>query len=306
MILRTSVALALMAVFVGGARGGDARKETREAADKLWSMGLGYFAEGDLEYAKATWFSCLSLDPFHEDCRQGLRGLDRLTGKALPSPAKSSPSGKAERQASVDGGLPAMAPAVVPPATKEVSNPSSVDGSPSAAAPSGKGRTPPSGDGSPSAAAPQDPKAVEAELRGKAAAEERRLGAITHWNAGLSHYQKGELEKATQEWTQCRALDPSNNDCILALAAQRSTPAPVPAPSSADSKRAPAVQAGTPPPALGGSGEAIRHWNAGVRLFQKGDFGGAREEWLKCRQADASNLDCLSGLKRIERAYGGK
>jgi len=50
---------------------------------------------------------------------------------------------------------------------------------------------------------------------------------------------------------------------------------------------------------------AVKHWNAGIIYFQKGDYAKARDEWLLCKQFDAGNADCQTGLQRLDSTYGG-
>ena len=50
---------------------------------------------------------------------------------------------------------------------------------------------------------------------------------------------------------------------------------------------------------------ALKHWNNGIQAFQKSDYAKARDEWLLCKQFDATNTDCASGLQRIVSTYGG-
>ena len=49
---------------------------------------------------------------------------------------------------------------------------------------------------------------------------------------------------------------------------------------------------------------AMKHWNAGIIYFQKGDYAKTRDEWLLCKQLDPRNADCQTGLERIDRTYG--
>ena len=51
--------------------------------------------------------------------------------------------------------------------------------------------------------------------------------------------------------------------------------------------------------------EAIGHWNKGLKHFQSGDYKKAREAWKECVAKDAGNLDCSTGLRRIQTSYGG-
>ncbi len=54
-----------------------------------------------------------------------------------------------------------------------------------------------------------------------------------------------------------------------------------------------------------GKRSAVTHWNNGMIYFSKGDYEKARDEWTLCRQLDPTNVDCDTGLKRIDQQYGG-
>ncbi|MBI4387131.1 MAG: hypothetical protein HY551_07095 [Elusimicrobia bacterium] len=47
--------------------------------------------------------------------------------------------------------------------------------------------------------------------------EENRRSAIQHWNLGIISFQKGDYDKARDEWILCKKLDPSNSDCLAGL-----------------------------------------------------------------------------------------
>lgn len=50
---------------------------------------------------------------------------------------------------------------------------------------------------------------------------------------------------------------------------------------------------------------AQQHWNSGIIYFQAGKYDEARDEWLLCKQFDATNADCATGLARLDSTYGG-
>ncbi len=50
---------------------------------------------------------------------------------------------------------------------------------------------------------------------------------------------------------------------------------------------------------------AIKHWNEGIKYFQKNEPAKARDEWLLCKKFDPSNSECIEGLKRLDSTYGG-
>ena len=49
---------------------------------------------------------------------------------------------------------------------------------------------------------------------------------------------------------------------------------------------------------------AIKHWNDGIRYFQKNEPDKAREEWQACKRVDPTNSECVEGLKRLDSTYG--
>ncbi|MBI4422785.1 MAG: tetratricopeptide repeat protein [Elusimicrobia bacterium] len=68
------------------------------------------------------------------------------------------------------------------------------------------------------AAAKSAPKGPSGPLGSPAAASENdKRQAVQYWNSGIIFYQKGDYEKAREEWQRCKQLDPSNSDCITGL-----------------------------------------------------------------------------------------
>lgn len=47
--------------------------------------------------------------------------------------------------------------------------------------------------------------------------ENDKREAVRYWNSGIIFYQRGDYEKARDEWNRCRALDSSNSDCATGL-----------------------------------------------------------------------------------------
>ena len=76
--------------------------------------------------------------------------------------------------------------------------------------------------------------------------------------------------------------------------------------SKADTPKVnPTNMAGVPAaPSENDKREAVKHWNAGIIFYQKGDYEKARDEWQICKQMDPSNSDCVTGLQRIDQSYG--
>jgi len=65
-----------------------------------------------------------------------------------------------------------------------------------------------------------------------------------------------------------------------------------------------APKAPAPKPADKSKRSAQRHWNNGIIYFQAGKYDKARDEWLLCKQLEPSNLDCQTGLQRLDSTYG--
>ncbi|PCI40544.1 MAG: hypothetical protein COB53_00700 [Elusimicrobia bacterium] len=151
-----------------------------------------------------------------------------------------------------------------------------------------------------SAKAPPPPNPADIK-RAEAAAAKIPRGpqerAVKHWNAGIRFFQEGLYPQALAEWRLCKAHDKMNQDCQtgidrvegrLALPKQPK-PAPKTRPKGPKEAR---------------SQRAFRHWNAGIRYYQKGELEKARKEWTLCRKNDPTNMDCHTGLLRIARQYG--
>jgi hypothetical protein len=127
-------------------------------------------------------------------------------------------------------------------------------------------------------------------LIARAASEENRQSSVRHWNEGVGFFQKGDLMKARDAWALCSILDAKNEDCLSGLKKIEAS-AKLAAAGPNDSQTAKQV--------------AIRHWNVGISYFQAGDLTKAREEWKECQKADPLNLDCQTGVARVDQAYAG-
>lgn len=147
------------------------------------------------------------------------------------------------------------------------------------------------------------------------------------WSEGAAAARSGDWEAARKSWTACMLLSPDQPDCgaglsllshadaafdagliekkdlqarldikarsVFLLARNRVSESVIPDPapnsdSSEDDKR-----------------QAVKHWNEGIKYFQKNETDKARDEWLLCRQFDKGNPDCATGLKRLDNMYGG-
>lgn len=114
-------------------------------------------------------------------------------------------------------------------------------------------------------------------------------GAFRRWDAGVAHVLADRPEEARKEWKLCLELDPKSRDCLAGLKLLGPEPAPVQGEADEESRR-----------------QAVKHWNMGIIYFQKGDSARARDEWLLCRQFDPKNMDCVTGLQRIDSSYSAQ
>jgi len=129
-----------------------------------------------------------------------------------------------------------------------------------------------------------DTRAARAPYAEPQAAQDQAASArlaFRHWDAGVAHVLADRPEEARKEWKACLELDPKSLDCQAGLKLLGSEPEPEP--SNEDQKR-----------------QATKHWNMGIIYFQKSDFAKARDEWLLCSQFDPKNMDCRTGLQRID------
>ncbi|OIO11428.1 MAG: hypothetical protein AUJ52_02080 [Elusimicrobia bacterium CG1_02_63_36] len=116
------------------------------------------------------------------------------------------------------------------------------------------------------------------EIEAKRQAEERaRLEAERKAREEEERRRREEEERRRAEEEAARTLE-----------AEQPEAPPDPEPSDEENKR-----------------RAIKHWNAGIIYFQKGDYAKARDEWLLCKQFDTGNSDCQTGLQRLDSTYGG-
>lgn len=177
--------------------------DAEKPAAALWENGLRSMLAEKHNEARAAWTICLVREPEHEDCRSGLKILDKL---AAAESAARRPDLRA-RHANF-------------PAAKDA----------------------------------------------------------------MRHYENGDYGAALKAAMDCLIADPRNLTCrsISKLSKGRSS-APR---SSADDRR-----------------QARSHWNVGIMLFQRGDYGKARDEWRLCKKLDPANADCATGLRRIDANY---
>jgi hypothetical protein len=47
--------------------------------------------------------------------------------------------------------------------------------------------------------------------------ENDKREAVRYWNSGIIFYQKGDYERARDEWQRCSQLDVTNSDCVTGL-----------------------------------------------------------------------------------------
>jgi tetratricopeptide (TPR) repeat protein len=205
----------------------DSGRAERRAAYKQWDAGVALVLAGEEGKAKEAWERCLRLDPENADCRAGLKLLSRK-GSALDAPAAVRPPAPAPE---IEESQAAHPKAAIEPRRTAVKHwnagiihfqaghyrkalaewrlclaqdkmnkdcRTGVDRVEGRLALPERPRAAPT-------AEPKDPK------------EARTRAAFRHWNAGILHYQKGELEKARKEWMKCRKQDPTNMDCHTGL-----------------------------------------------------------------------------------------
>lgn len=128
--------------------------------------------------------------------------------------------------------------------------------------------------------------------------------AYKHWNNGIIYFQKGDDDKAKEEWTQCLIADPSNADCMSGLKRLGGTPPPPPKSPSKPAKAKKPKKAATPKlRSEENRRKGMKHWNYGIIYFQKGDYAKARDEWLLCLSFDPSNRDCSTGIGRLDSTF---
>jgi hypothetical protein len=167
-----------------------------------------------------------------------------------------------------------------------------------------------------------------------------RRAAAKAFAEGVAAVQGSDLGAAVEAFTACLAARPGRADCEAGLSlAQRTLAAEDAARrAAADSKvaridsevEALAARLGgrvnpdgtldlsfRPPTVQGRSSEAasepseedrrraIKHWNEGIKAFQKGDMSAAKDHWTLCGEFDPSNEECVQGLTRLARTYGG-
>lgn len=104
------------------------------------------------------------------------------------------------------------------------------------------------------------------------------------YKAGIDAYKKGQLRKAGAAWRLC--LDKSvsgsavRNDCLSMIDL-----VPKPAPPAAES-------------------EARAVYMEGFMLYGQGDFNGARDKWMICRESAPRGgptwSDCAAGIGKLD------
>jgi tetratricopeptide (TPR) repeat protein len=195
----------------------------RRAGYKQWDAGVALVLAGEVGKAGEAWEDCLRLDPENPDCRAGLKLLE-LSPAAVEAPpgvkpvavrhadpetarAEAAPKRNAVRH--WNAGIISFQQGDYPKALAEwrlcvvmdEMNEDCRSGIKRA-----EGLLPPP---------KRSASAAKVEARGLK--EPGVQKATEHWNAGILHYQKGDLEKARREWTLCRSSDPLNMDCHTGL-----------------------------------------------------------------------------------------
>ncbi|MBI5241833.1 MAG: tetratricopeptide repeat protein [Elusimicrobia bacterium] len=130
--------------------------------------------------------------------------------------------------------------------------------------------------------------------------EDHARQARQSYLAGMAHFEKGDYEKALQEWERARELDPEDRDVAAGLARVRQLLGRSPRAGDAIP-----LQAGSAfdrsPERAEDQRAAQQHYLAGVIFYQKGDYARARDEWSRALRIDPDNVDAAAGLARMER-----
>ncbi|MBI5209701.1 MAG: tetratricopeptide repeat protein [Elusimicrobia bacterium] len=174
------------------------------------------------------------------------------------------------------------------------------------------------------------------QARQLAAAQSQRASQV-HYLSGVVYFQKGEYERARDEWSLSLGLDPSNTDARAGLekleklfgkrpdrpASRRDLLKPLwpsrPGDDSPEGRDAPLAGSArdarspeSPLPPAGIDPTAVsedarrssqQHYLSGVIYFQKGDYKKARDEWTLSTALDPNNPDSRNGLKRLDELY---
>jgi len=178
--------------------GVDAAKETAQR----YKAGRLYFEAGRRAEARREWQACLRLSPSSEDCRAG---LEKIGGDA----AKSAETLVQEAEAAyMKGDYTAAAQAAASALAKEPGNRvamavQKLSGSKAALPKVPVSRQAPQPKPAQGAIGPLD--------------EESRRQAVKHWNSGIIYFQKGDYQRARDEWLLCQQFDPANQDCVTGL-----------------------------------------------------------------------------------------
>lgn len=163
-----------------------------------------------------------------------------------------------------------------------------------------------------------------------------RRAAAKAFSEGVAAVQASDLGAAVEAFTACLAARPGRADCEAGLSLARRTLAAEESArrAEADAKaartdtevealaarlggrvnpdgtldlsfRPPKVPERASEPSEEDQRRAIKHWNEGIKAFQKGDMSAAKDHWTLCGEFDPSNEECVQGLTRLARTYGG-
>jgi tetratricopeptide (TPR) repeat protein len=131
------------------------------------------------------------------------------------------------------------------------------------------------------------------------------------WQAGTLAVSRGDYAWAIKQFEGCLKADPRHDSCKSGLVEAKQLVGWNP-PKKKKKKRAFVPQPKDEGAETAGAAgeetkrEAIKHWNAGILVYQKGEFEKAREEWAKCKELDPQNAECVTGLQRLDQEYGAK
>ena len=151
---------------------------------------------------------------------------------------------------------------------------------------------------------------------------ERRAASVA-FERGVAAANRGDADGAQEAFTVCIQSRPDRTDCQAGLGlAARTLKAEMALAVEKTALRRAEISAqdmaalGNPvePEAASVRGQpseadqrrAVKHWNEGIKLFQKGEYANAKDEWKLCQDLDPGNSDCGVGLQRLARAYGSE
>jgi tetratricopeptide (TPR) repeat protein len=201
------VALLLVALTLPAQAAKNSSGEQREAF-RLWDAGVRLILQDKKPEARAKWQECLKLNPDNKDCRAGLK----LLGPSVPQGSRTVPSGQTAampQMQSIEAGASARAEW-----SRGLIYFQKTDYARAKEAWSSCLRLDP---GNSDCQIGLDRLARLSRSGASAPTVPDPRAAIRHWHTGIIYFQKQNYAKAREEWKECRALDPGNDDCATGL-----------------------------------------------------------------------------------------